>query len=226
LLLTSTETIKLLAISSCELMHKRLAGELKFIKKGNSYHYEINENQLLLKLPLAQQLINWYQEKHPINIDNQPESDESISSIIMMTEKILMPISKTLGEIEISYGFTSTELTKFIQKNSPLGTYPPIDQHSSYEKNSAGNQICKRGGIACDFMVKDHQDNVPQIIQFIVGNLDYDKIYYYGNNRPLHVSVNSKPEKHLQIMNLTENGKRIPGRKAYAEKAIILASEL
>ena len=75
-------------------MHKRLAGELKFTKKGNSYHYEINDNQLLLKLPLAQQLINWYQKKHPIDIDNQPESDTSISSIIMMTEKILSPISK------------------------------------------------------------------------------------------------------------------------------------
>ena len=94
MLLTSTETKKLLAISSCELMHKRLAGELKFTKKGNSYHYEINDNQLLLKLPLAQQLINWYQKKHPIDIDNQPESDTSISSIIMMTEKILSPISK------------------------------------------------------------------------------------------------------------------------------------
>jgi hypothetical protein len=226
LLLTSTETIKILAISSCELMHKRSAGELKFIKKGNSYFYEINDNQLLLKLPLAQQLINWYQKKHPLDIHNHPESDESLSSIIMMTEKILMPILKSLGEIEISYGFTSTELTKYIQKNSSQGTYPPIDQHSSYEKNSAGGQICKRGGMACDFIVKGQQDNVPQIIQFIVSNLDYDKIYYYGNNRPLHVSVNSKPEKHLQIMNLSENGKRIPGRKAYAEKAIILASEL
>ncbi|MBT3850301.1 hypothetical protein HOF60_03430, partial [bacterium] len=113
-----------------------------------------------------------------------------------------------------------------IQKNSSQGTYPPIDQHSSSEKNSAGNQICKRGGMACDFMVKDHKNKVPLIIEFIVSNLDYDKIYYYGNNRPLHVSVNSEPEKHLQIMNMSEHGKWVPGRKAYADKAIILANEL
>jgi len=41
-------------------------------------------------------------------------------------------------------------------------------------------------------MVKDHKNKVPLIIQFIVSNLDYDKIYYYGNNSPLHVSVNSE----------------------------------
>jgi len=34
--LNSKETMKKLKISSCELMHLRTKGKLKFIKKGNS----------------------------------------------------------------------------------------------------------------------------------------------------------------------------------------------
>jgi hypothetical protein len=38
--LSSKETIKALKVSSCDLMHMREAGKLKFIKKGNAYFYE------------------------------------------------------------------------------------------------------------------------------------------------------------------------------------------
>jgi len=37
--LNSKETMKTLKVSSCELMHLRTAGKLKFIKKGNAYFY-------------------------------------------------------------------------------------------------------------------------------------------------------------------------------------------
>jgi hypothetical protein len=61
---------------------------------------------------------------------------------------------------------------------------------------------------------------------FIVKNLGFDKIYYYGKDRPLHVSIGRKSEKHLQIMNVSNKGRRIPGRKAYGNKAIELAEEI
>lgn len=38
--LSSKEARKKLKVSSCELMHLREAGKLKFIKKGNAYLYE------------------------------------------------------------------------------------------------------------------------------------------------------------------------------------------
>lgn len=38
--LSSKETMKVLKISSCDLMHLRTSGKLKFIKKGNAYFYE------------------------------------------------------------------------------------------------------------------------------------------------------------------------------------------
>lgn len=44
--LNSKQAMKLLKLSSCELMHLRQAGKLKFEKRGNSYFYAI-EPQLL-----------------------------------------------------------------------------------------------------------------------------------------------------------------------------------
>lgn len=38
--LSSKETMKALKVSSCDLMHLRQEGKLKYIKKGNAYYYE------------------------------------------------------------------------------------------------------------------------------------------------------------------------------------------
>ena len=184
------------------------------------------KQESLLLHPLAKQLLNWYQEKHHICIDNSPREVESIKSILMLVETVLIPISKKFGEIKITYGFVSPELNRYIQRNSSSGTYPTTDQHAASELNQANNQICNRHGLACDFIVNGYEKQVGQIMLFIVNNLDFDKIYYYGNNKPLHVSVGHKSEKHLQVMNISENGRRIPGKKAYGNKAKVLAEEL
>jgi hypothetical protein len=184
------------------------------------------QQESLLKHPLANQLLNWYQKKHHICIDNSPKEVESIKSILMLVETVLLPVSKKFGEIKITYGFVSPELNRYIQRNSSSGTYPSTDQHAASELNQANNQICNRHGLACDFIVNGYEKQVGQIMLFIVNNLDFDKIYYYGNDKPLHVSVGHKSEKHLQVMNVSENGRRIPGKKAYGNKAKVLAEEL
>ena len=38
---TSKETMKLLKIKSCDLMHMRVSGKLEYIKKGNAYFYKV-----------------------------------------------------------------------------------------------------------------------------------------------------------------------------------------
>ena len=40
--LTSKETMSKLGISGCDLMHKRMSGELVFKKKGNAYLYLVD----------------------------------------------------------------------------------------------------------------------------------------------------------------------------------------
>jgi len=226
LLFSSKEYKQLLGISDCELMHLRTSGKVQFVKKGNAFLYELQEKQFLLKHPISKKLFNWYQEKHAINIDNTPRESESISSVILLITDILLPIYRHFGNINITYGFISSELNRYIQKNSPTGTYPSIDQHTASELNNANNHICKRHGSACDFFINGFENKMDQVMLFIVKNLDFDKIYYYGNDRPLHVSVGNKPEKHLQIMNVSANGRRIPGKKAYGNEAIKLAEEL
>ena len=41
--LNSKETMKELKVSSCDLMHLREAGKLKYVKKGNAYFYSLIE---------------------------------------------------------------------------------------------------------------------------------------------------------------------------------------
>jgi hypothetical protein len=222
---SSKDIKQLLGVRDCELMHLRVANKLKFKKKGNAFLYQLPDKKLLLNHPIAKQLIDWYQQRHPISLDNLPKEDESIDSLIKVIEEVLIPVSNKFGAITVTYGFVSAELNKFIQKNSSSGTYPSIDQHSASEFNKANNQICKRHGIACDFIVQGYEKEMNKVMPFIVNDLDFDKIYYYGKDRPLHVSVGNESEHHLQIMNVSDKGRRIPGKKAYGDEAKQLAEE-
>ena len=226
LLFSSKDFKQQFGVSDIELLDLQASGELQLVKKDNTFLYQLNDKSFLLKHPLADQLLNWHQEKHGISIHNSPKEVASINSILILIEAILLPVSKKFGEIKITYGFVSPELNRYIQRNSSSGTYPSTDQHAASELNQANNQICNRHGLACDFIVNDYENQMGQIMLFIVNNLDFDKIYYYGNDKPLHVSVGHKSERHLQIMNVSVNGRRIPGKKAYGNKAKVLAEEL
>jgi hypothetical protein len=226
ILFSSKEFKQLLGVSDCELMHMRVSGELKFVKKGSAFLYQLHNKNFLLKHPLANQLFNWYQNKHAISLDNTPKASESILSAILILETVLLPINKKFGDVKITYGFVSPELNRYIQKNSSSGTYPSLDQHAASELNQANKQICKRHGLACDFIVNGYEKQMDEVMLFVVNHLDFDKIYYYGNDRPLHVSVGNESERHLQVMNVSDKGRRIPGRKAYGNEAKVLAEKL
>jgi hypothetical protein len=224
ILFTSNEMQKLLKVSGCHLMHMRTNGELEFKKSGNAFLYQLPPDYSLLKHPLGIQLVSWYKNRHPTEINNIPQSIETITSLEMLVADILIPVERKFGALQITYGFTSAELAKYIAKNSPSGTAPKLDQHASCEVNLKQNEICDRGGCACDFMVESNR--MSEVVRFITAELNYDRIYYYGAERPLHVSVSEEPKKHLQIMCESEGGRRYPGKKGYAQDAIKLAEEL
>lgn len=223
---TSKEMKKLLSLSDCHLMHEREKGNLPFIKKGNRFLYKVDDEMLVSKHELSYQVINWYQHIHEVDLDNSPVEDGSIKAIASLLKEILIPINNEFGAIKITYGFVSSQLNTYIQKNSPSGTCPSIDQHSSHELNSINNSICKRGGLACDFYVLGYESKMNEITDYIVNNLRFDKLYYYDSDRPIHISVSEDMLRHLQIMNESDNGRRIPGRKAFGKEAISLAKEL
>lgn len=206
-------------------MHLRERGGIDYEKRGRAFYYYLPVGHSVLAHPLGQDLLNWHKDKHNFHQLNEPILDSSKMALERLVDEILLPINRMLGKPRITYGFTSFPLKKFIQKASPSGTAPTLDQHSSYETNSAGTQICSRGGAACDFFVEGVATS--DIVRFITQKLNYDRIYYYGNNRPLHVSIHlTEPLKHLQIMCESENGRRYPGKKAFGDQAVILAEDL
>jgi len=223
---TSKQMKQLLSLSDCQLRHEREKGSLPFIKEGNKFLYEVDDEMLVSKHEISAQVIHWYLNKHDIVLDNYPAESESIKALASLLKNILIPINSMFGKLEVTYGFVSSKLNTYIQRHKRFGTYPSIDQHSSHELNSKNAAICQRGGLACDFYVQNYECKMNKIADYIVCNLNFDKLYFYGPDRPIHVSVGKDMLKHLQVMNVSQNGRRIPGKKAYGEQAISLAKEL
>ena len=221
---TSREMKAILKVSDCELMHMRTSGHLAFNKKGNSYFYALPTGTSVLKHPIGKQLIDWYKEKHPSDINNEPSNKNSQLALERLVIDLLLPLQRKYAGVKITYGFTSASLKRYIANHSKAGTAPDIDQHAASELNNAGKPICERNGAACDILVDGV--SAKEVLRFIVKHLSFDRIYYYGANRPLHISSNSKPEKHLQIMKQSSAGRRYPSVKAFGDDAISLAESL
>jgi hypothetical protein len=65
------------------------------------------------------------------------------------------------------------------------------DQHGAHEVNAKGKLVCSRRGAAADFIVED--ENMYEVMKWIHENLLFDRMYYYGPDRPLHVSFSETP---------------------------------
>lgn len=222
----STNTKALLGISDCHLMHEREKGNLVFHKKGNAFLYEFSDIDQLMTMPLVQKIIYWYKDKHQFIGDNQPIETNTKKAIIELVSYVLLPLEQKFGNIEITYGFTSANLNRFVQKYAPDGTCPELDQHAGEELNLKNNLICNRNGVACDFYISDMLNDCRPIVAYIVENLEFDRLYYYGKNHPIHISFGKKNIRHFQVMNTSTKGRRIPGQKACAEKALKLVKEM
>lgn len=170
-------------------------------------------------------LLNWHQAKHQFVGDNTPSTTSELF-LAQLTKQILLPVAKHFGSLTITYGFTGPELNRYIQRLSPDGTAPTLDQHACNELNSIGKNICHRPGAACDLIVHGYEERMQVVAQFICEKLPFDKLYFYGRNRPIHISVSDEPLRHLQVMQKSANGRRYPGKKAFGDKAIALAKEL
>ena len=102
--------------------------------------------------------------------------------------------------IQILYSFIATQLKKNI--------YPKLDQHSGYEKRN-GKFICERLGFASDFYILNNSS--LEVARYIVSNLPFDRIYYYGSDNPIHVSINDNTKGSIVLMTRIEN-RRMPRR--------------
>ena len=116
---------------------------------------------------------------------------------------ILDPVSERFGPINLTYGVATRQLIKVIRHD----VAPKIDQHSSYEQSAAGKIICSRGGAACDFVVKEVDSMV--VAQWIVEHTRFDRLYYYGADRPIHVSATDEPIGQCVIIRREQESRRV-----------------
>jgi hypothetical protein len=104
----------------------------------------------------------------------------------------------------LTYGFCSRELAKHV----PDRNAPALDQYASCELNTRGQPICKRLGAAVDFIVTD--ERMLEVAQWIVQHTPFDRLYFYGDERPLHVSCGPENSREVVIMKEASNGLRFP----------------
>jgi len=168
-------------------------------------------------------LINWYKNKHLVfSGNNEPISDNSIIALNELIEHILIPIQDKFGEITITYGFTSLKLLKYIKKHSPGDMAPELDQHAAFEVNSRGNRICKRDGAACDIVIKGYEHQMHLVAAFTLKQLPFDRLYFYGSDRPIHITFGPDHKRYLHVKHRNLDGKRNLGKGASGRKAITL----
>jgi hypothetical protein len=90
-----------------------------------------------------------------------PKNPESYTALFDLATAILDPVIEYFGGIELTYGFCSQELAKYI----PARIAPELDQHAAYEHKRTGAPICPRLGAAVDFLVRD--ENMREIADWI-----------------------------------------------------------
>lgn len=139
-------------------------------------------------------------------LSNLPLQVESYLGIKNLATILLDPIIDKFGSIDLTYGFCSHQLLKKI----PARIAPVLDQHSAFELNSLGQRICKRDGFAVDFYVSKHSENMQIVAAWIIENLPFDRLYFYGNDRPIHLSYSSSPVRKAYAFTITKSGRRVP----------------
>ena len=157
-------------------------------------------------------LIQCGETQQRTGIQNTPEVLETYAALKALAQEILDPVIDQFGPITLTYGFCSAELAKHVAH----GIAPCIDQHASNELNRKGNPICSRLGAAADFFISRFDMTI--VAAWIAYNTRFDRLYFYGGHRPLHVSVG--PDEKREIVNIytTNDGRRIPRVISNAEQ--------
>jgi DNA phosphorothioation-associated putative methyltransferase len=137
-------------------------------------------------------------------LPNLPEQVETYTALTRLATLVLDPVVDYFGAISLTYGFCSRELAKHI----PGRITPALDQHASHELNPRGKPICNRLGAAVDFIVTD--ESTLEVAQWIVQNTPFDRLYFYGDHRPLHVSCGPDDKREVVVMIEKAGGRLVP----------------
>jgi len=140
-------------------------------------------------------------------IPNLPKEADSYTALYELATNILDPVIDYFGMIKLTYGFCSTALAKEI----PGRIAPKLDQHTAHEKTRSGKFICERLGAACDFIIED--EDMWEVVLWISRNIEFDRIYFYRNSSPIHISWERKSNREITRINFSSSGRLIPQTK-------------
>ena len=116
-----------------------------------------------------------------------PEVTESWRMLAGVAQNVLDQVVDAFGTVDLTYGFAGPTLTKHIK-----GCIAPhIDQHAAHELNQRRHPVCRRGGAAVDFRVSGRSSR--ELVDWLRANVPFDRIYFYGPRRPVHVSWRPMP---------------------------------
>lgn len=135
---------------------------------------------------------------------NRPKQPESYGALRELAVKVLDPVIEEYGMIKLTYGFSSPELSRNISGRIT----PKLDQHAACELNRRQNLICSRLGAAVDFIVE--YESMLEVAQWIAEHCAFDRLYYYGDERPIHVSAGPETNRSLVMMKLRKDGREGP----------------
>lgn len=135
---------------------------------------------------------------------NLPVLPESYTALMELAEHVLDPVIDYFGSIRLTYGFCSPQLAKQI----PGHIDPKRDQHAAHEKNRLDKVICSRLGAAADFIVEDA--NMLEVAQWVVTNTPFDRLYFYGREKPIHVSYGPNQDRQVVRMISGKAGRLMP----------------
>ncbi|MFT3953796.1 MAG: DNA phosphorothioation-associated putative methyltransferase [Piscinibacter sp.] len=135
---------------------------------------------------------------------NVPLNPRTYNALFDLATYVLDPVIEYFGAIRLTYGFCSSELGRHIHRR----VAPELDQHASLEVNRLGRPICARGGAACDFLV-EHED-MREVADWIIAHIPFDRLYFYGTDRPLHVSYSPSGARQAYQLRESSNGRLLP----------------
>lgn len=142
-----------------------------------------------------------YQKVRP---DNQPTELATYDALKLLAKLILDPVMEEFGGLELTYGVATSGLLKHIK----TGIAPRLDQHASYELNTRGNRICDRDGAAADFKVPSVSGD--RLARWVVRNTNFDRLYFYSAERPIHVSTAPNPCRQCTVLVRTNSKHAVP----------------
>ena len=142
-------------------------------------------------------------------IDNHPRALETWTGLERLCSAVLDPAIDRFGSIELTYGFGGPTLARLIRR-AHGSIAPGLDQHAAHERSKSGRLICERGGAAVDFRVAGSSSR--SVALWIVANTPFDRLFFYGDDRPIHVSASAAPAGQIVVMWRGPSGRLIPKR--------------